>query len=49
MGLKISCPEEIGFRNGWLNKDRLLAIGQSMAKNQYGKHLINVAEGKILE
>lgn len=49
MGLKISCPEEIGFRNGWLKKERLLAIGQSMAKNQYGKHLINVAEGKILE
>ena len=49
MGLKISCPEEIGFRNGWLKKERLLSIGQSMAKNQYGKHLINVAEGKILE
>lgn len=49
MGLKISCPEEIGFRNGWLKKERLLSIGQSMAKNQYGRHLINVAEGKILE
>lgn len=49
MGLKISCPEEIGYRNNWISKDRLMAIGKSMQKNEYGKHLINVASGKILE
>ena len=49
MGLKISCPEEIGYRNNWISKDRLMAIGKSMEKNEYGKHLINVASGKILE
>ena len=47
MGLKISCPEEIAYKNGWINKDRLIKIGNTMAKNQYGQHLLNVAEGKI--
>ena len=46
-GLKISCPEEIGFDNGWISKEKLLEIGETMAKNQYGQHLINVANGKI--
>lgn len=47
MGLKISCPEEIAYKNGWLNRERLLEIGNSMSKNQYGQHLLNVANGKI--
>ena len=47
-GLMISCPEEIAFNNGWLTKEELLEIGNTMSKNQYGKHLINVAEGKIV-
>ncbi len=49
MGLKISCPEEIAYRNGWINKETLIKIGNSMAKNQYGQHLLNVAAGKIRE
>ena len=47
-GLKISCPEEIAFTNGWITKEQLLKIAKPMSKNQYGKHLINVAEGKVL-
>lgn len=47
-GLKISCPEEIAFNNGWISKEELLKIAEPMRKNQYGKHLINVAEGKII-
>ncbi len=47
MGLKISCPEEIAYKNGWISKERLLEIGNTMAKNEYGQHLLNVAEGKI--
>ncbi len=46
-GLKISCPEEIAFNNGWITKEELLEIAEPMKKNQYGKHLINVAEGKV--
>ena len=48
-GLKISCPEEIAFDNGWISKEKLLEIALPMAKNQYGKHLINVSEGKVLK
>ncbi len=48
-GLMISCPEEIAFDNGWITKEKLLEIGKTMAKNTYGKHLINVAEGKVLK
>ncbi len=48
-GLMISCPEEIAFDNGWISKDKLLEIGKTMSKNNYGKHLINVAEGKVLK
>ena len=47
-GLMISCPEEIAFNNGWISKEKLLEIGNSMSKNQYGQHLINVAENKVL-
>ncbi len=48
-GLMISCPEEIAFDNGWITKEKLLEIGKTMSKNTYGKHLINVAEGKVLK
>ncbi len=48
-GLMISCPEEIAFDNGWITKEELLKIGKTMAKNSYGQHLINVAEGKIIK
>ena len=47
MGLKISCPEEIAYINGWISKEKLLEIGNTMSKNQYGQHLLNVAEGKV--
>lgn len=47
-GLMISCPEEIAFYNGWISKRKLEEIGNMMAKNDYGKHLINVANGKII-
>ena len=46
-GLKVCCPEEIAYVNGWINKEQILKAGQSMAKNQYGQHLIRVAEGKV--
>lgn len=46
-GLKICCPEEIAYKNGWITKNILIEQGELMSKNQYGKHLINVAQGKI--
>lgn len=46
-GLKISCPEEIAFLNGWIDKDDLIRMGKSI-KNQYGEYLIKVAGGSIM-
>lgn len=46
-GIKVCCPEEIAFSNGWISKDKLIEIGNSMKNNQYGQHLLNVAGGKI--
>jgi glucose-1-phosphate thymidylyltransferase len=46
-GLKISCPEEIAFNNGWITKEQLRAQAEKMKKNQYGQHLFNVLEGKV--
>lgn len=38
-GLKIACLEEIAFNQGWITKERLLQISESMSKNQYGQYL----------
>jgi glucose-1-phosphate thymidylyltransferase len=46
-GIKISAPEEIAFRNGWITKDRLLESTDKYGKSSYGAHLRNVAEGGI--
>ena len=46
-GITISAPEEIAFRNGWINKDELLKSAKAYGKSPYGKHLKAVAEGKI--
>lgn len=48
LGLKIACLEEIAYKNGWISKETLLAQAKLMEKNQYGQHLKNVADGKIL-
>ena len=45
-GIKISAPEEIAYRNGWLSKDALLEAAQRYGKSPYGQHLKNVADGK---
>ena len=46
-GLKICCPEEIAYKNGWITKEDLLEAAALMKNNQYGQHLLNVAVGKI--
>ena len=42
-GVTISAPEEIAYRNGWIDKDKLIEIAQSYGKSPYGTHLKNVA------
>lgn len=46
-GIKISAPEELAFRNGWITKDELLASAKKYGKSPYGKQLENVASGRI--
>jgi glucose-1-phosphate thymidylyltransferase len=46
-GLKIACIEEVAFRMGYIDADRLVSIGQTMAKNAYGQYLLKLAtEGR---
>lgn len=45
--IKISAPEEIAFRNGWITMDKLLESAERYGKSPYGQHLKAVAEGKV--
>ena len=46
-GVKISAPEEIAYRFGWINKEELLHSAEKYGKSPYGVHLRTVAEGTI--
>ena len=46
-GLQVGCLEEIAFRNGWLTADQLRQTAATMGKTDYGKYLIDLAEGKL--
>jgi glucose-1-phosphate thymidylyltransferase len=45
--IKISAPEEIAYRNGWITREKLLASAKRYGKSPYGHHLKAVAEGKV--
>lgn len=47
-GVKISAPEEIAFRNNWIDKQQLLSSAEKYGKSPYGEHLKNVANGKLV-
>ena len=46
-GVKISAPEEIAYRKGWISKRELLASAKLYGKSPYGEHLRRVADGKL--
>ena len=46
-GIKISAPEEIAYKNGWIDRDRLLESAGRYGKSPYGAHLKAVADGKV--
>ncbi|AKS42385.1 glucose-1-phosphate thymidylyltransferase RfbA [Wenzhouxiangella marina] len=42
-GLRVACPEEIAFRQGWISRDELLQLAEPLAKSGYGDYLRLVA------
>ncbi|MEG3192254.1 glucose-1-phosphate thymidylyltransferase RfbA [Lysobacter sp. D1-1-M9] len=43
-GLRICCPEEIAWNNGWITAEDLSRLAQPLAKNGYGRYLLGLAE-----
>lgn len=43
-GLRICCPEEIAYRNRWIDAGQLLRIAEPLRKNDYGEYLVRLAE-----
>ena len=41
-GLKISCPEEIAFKKGWISSEKVFELSQKFIKSDYGKYLMNL-------
>jgi glucose-1-phosphate thymidylyltransferase len=46
-GLKISCIEEIAFKQGFITRDQLIELAQPFAKNQYGTYLMKIVDEQI--
>jgi glucose-1-phosphate thymidylyltransferase len=47
-GLKVSCPEEISFRQGWIDSAQLEILAQPLAKNAYGRYLLGLLKERPL-
>lgn len=46
---KIGCLEEIAYLNGWIQREDVLAVYEVLKKNQYGKYLKDVLDGKYMD
>jgi glucose-1-phosphate thymidylyltransferase len=46
-GLKVACPEEIAFRQKWIDADRLKALAQPLARSRYGQYLLGLLKDKV--
>ena len=47
-GIQIAALEEIAYNKGWISRERLLEAAKAYGKSPYGKHLMNVADGKYI-
>jgi glucose-1-phosphate thymidylyltransferase len=45
-GLKINCPEEIAYRNGWISDEKLITLADQLRKSGYGEYLLGLLEHK---
>ena len=43
-GMKVSCPEEIAWRNGWIDDKKLEQLAKPLAKNDYGRYLMSLTK-----
>jgi glucose-1-phosphate thymidylyltransferase len=41
-GLKIACPEEIAFRNGWIDAAQVARLAHALGKSKYGEYLVRM-------
>jgi len=46
-GLKVGCPEEIAWRNGWVSSEELEALARPLQKSGYGQYLLDVLQDKV--
>jgi glucose-1-phosphate thymidylyltransferase len=46
-GLKIACPEEIAYRNGYITADQVRSLAKPLAKNGYGRYLLQILDEQI--
>ena len=46
-GLKVNCPEEVAFRNGWLSVEKLREIAQPLRKSGYGEYLLKLIDERV--
>ncbi|HBI6860842.1 TPA: glucose-1-phosphate thymidylyltransferase RfbA [Enterobacter cloacae] len=46
-GLKVSCPEEIAFRRGFIDAEQLLVLAEPLKKTGYGQYLLNLTKGLV--
>ena len=46
-GLKIGCPEEIAFGNGWITKEELRTLAAPLGNSNYGRYLLQVADEEL--
>lgn len=47
-GIMLSAVEEIAYKNGWIDRETLIECAKAYGKSSYGKHLMQVAQGRIL-
>ncbi len=43
-GLQVACPEEIAYRNGWIDAEQVSRLAKPLAKNGYGQYLLNLVQ-----
>ena len=46
-GLKVACPEELAYRQGWIDAQQLEKLGTAVAKNGYGQYLLRIVKEKV--